>query len=261
MSLAFEGKVVIVTGASRGLGERLTREFAGLGARVAFSARTPSAIEALEADLLHRGHDVLGITADVGRHADCELLVRRAFERWRRVDILVNNAGTSGVQKPIHELSYEEFDEVVRANQYSAYSCTHFAARHMVAQRSGVIVNISSIATARPRPGRTPYISSKRGMTGISSATAVDLGLYGIRCNTVSPGALPGVRLDEVIDRFAKSRGMTLEAVADEMVGTAALRRLPTEQDVCETVLFLCSDKARNISGQDIAVDAGVRMQ
>lgn len=256
----FEGKVALVTGASRGLGARLTREFAAQGAQAAFSTRSAAATESLQAEMLQQGHAILGVTADVGRHADCERLVAAAFERWGRIDILANKAGASGVQKPIHELGFEEFDEVVRANQYSAYSCTHFAAKHMVAQRCGVIVNISSVATVRVQPGRTPYLSSKRGMTVISSATAADLGPYGIRCNTVSPGALAGARLEEVIARSAESRCVTREAVGADMVRSAALRRYATEDDVCETVLFLCSKRARNITGQDIGVNAGVHV-
>src|SRR5205085_9525288 len=101
---------------------------------------------------------------------------------------------------------------------------------------------------------------SKRGMTGISSATAADLGPYGIRCNTISPGPLQGVRLDEVIERFAASRGIASETVSEQMVHRAALRRHAGDEDVCELVLFLCSDHARNITGQDIAVDAGLRL-
>ena len=257
MDMEFRNKVIVVTGASRGVGALLTRMFVEAGASVLFSARTKEPLRALEKGLRDQGHDVHAWTADVGSHADCERLIAAAMERWGRIDVLVNNAGLSGAQKPIHELAYEEFDEVVRANQYSVYSCTHFAARHMVRQRSGVIVNVSSGITRRALPFRTAYVSSKRGLSGITATTALDLGPYGIRCNSVSPGAIAGPRLDEVVARTAESRGLPATTVANEFLERAALRAYVTDKDICETILFLCSRRARHITGQDIAVNAG----
>jgi NAD(P)-dependent dehydrogenase (short-subunit alcohol dehydrogenase family) len=260
MATPFKNKVVIVTGASRGIGQLLTTLFAEAGARVVFGARTQAPLKAQEAELKAKGHDVVAVAADVGKHEDCKRLIETAAQRWGTVDILINNAGLSGVQKPIHELPYEEFDEVIKANQYSVYSCTHFAAPYMIKQKSGVIINVSSTAGLRAAPRRTPYVSSKMGLVGITRTTAHDLGPYNIRANAVSPGAVEGVRLGEVFARASKATGVPIEKVEENMRKTSPMRAFVTDQDICDTILFLCSPQARHITGQDIPVNAGTTM-
>jgi NAD(P)-dependent dehydrogenase (short-subunit alcohol dehydrogenase family) len=258
MSHEFAGRVAVVTGASRGIGRLLVRRFAEHGARVAFAARSAPALAELESELTSEGFDVLAVPADVGNHEDCARLVAEAVARFGRVDILVNNAGMSGVVKPIQELSYEEFDAVVRSNLYAAYSCIHFAAPHMIAAGGGAIVNVSSGATRAPHPSRSAYSAGKRGMTGVTAGAALDLGPHGIRCNTVSPGAVAGERLDEVIQAAAAARGVSPEVIAEGFIAASPLRSLVEADDICETILFLCSDASRHITGQDLGVNAGV---
>jgi NAD(P)-dependent dehydrogenase (short-subunit alcohol dehydrogenase family) len=234
----FVGKVAIVTGGSRGIGRLLTTLLSARGAHVLFCGRSGGAVAEVERELTLQGHDVVGLAVDVSSHASCKKLVETAADRWGTIDILVNNAGLSGVHKPIQDLSYDEFDEVVRSNQYAAYSCIHFASTYMIAQRSGSIVNISSTAARHAVPRRTPYISAKLGLIGITRAAAIDLAPHQVTCNAVSPGAVHGQRMDEVIARQAAASGTSVAEAIEEARLRIPMREHPTERDVCDAVLL-----------------------
>ena len=259
MTPQFDGKVAVITGASRGVGRMLAEQFAQAGARVAFCARREEPLRALEAELRSRGAEAIAVVADVSRHGDCGRLVDAAAERWGRIDVLVNNAGISGAQKPIRDLGMDEFDEAMRTNLYSAYSCIHFASKHMIEQKSGAIVNISSGIGKMPVALRTAYGVSKMALVGLTRVVALELGPHKVRCNTVSPGWIEGERGAEVVANMAKARNIPPER-AREILVSGPLKEAVTGQDICDTVLFLCSDRGRHITGQDINVNSGRMM-
>ncbi len=256
MSRPFDNKVAVVTGASRGLGRMLAGQFAQAGARVAFCARREEPLRILEAELRSSGHEAMAVVADVSRHDDCGRLIDAAAERWGRIDILVNNAGISGAQKPIRDLGIDEFDEAMRTNLYSVFSCIHFASKYMIEQKSGAIVNISSGIGKAPVVLRTAYGVSKMAIVGLTRVVALELGLHKVRCNTISPGWIQGERGEEVVANMAKARNISPER-AREILVSGPLREAVTGQDICDTVLFLCSDSGRHITGQDINVNSG----
>ena len=256
----FQDKIVVVTGATRGIGKRLVQRFAEAGAKVAFAARRPEPVAALEAELLAAGHDALGIAADIGKHEDCGRLVRAAVDRWGTVDILVNNAGISGVQKMIKDLSLAEFDEVMRVNLYSLYSMIHFAAPHMMARQAGSIVNISSFTGKRPMAMRTSYATSKMALVGLTRTVALELAPYKIRCNAISPGPVEGQRVEEVVSITSKARNITPDQAREMFLSWSPLHSMVTEPELCDMVFFLCSESGRHITGQDINMDGGIVM-
>lgn len=256
----FDNQVVIVTGATRGVGRAMVQAFAGAGAKVAFSARREAPVREFEADLRAQGHDVLGVPADVAVHADCERLVAAAVQRWGTVDILINNVGISGAYKLVTELSLEEFDTAMKANLYSAYACIHFAARHMVAQKRGAIVNIGSMTGKRPMPTRTAYATSKMALIGLTRTVAVELAPYNVRCNTISPGPIAGERFEEVLDLTSAAREVTRESVREGFLNISPMRAMIEEADIVNMAMYLASDLARHMTGQEINVTAGVVM-
>lgn len=256
----FTGKVAVITGASRGIGKRLTQRFARAGARVTFAARRTEPLRALEQELRGEGHDVFGVAADVAVHEDCKRLIAGAIERWGRIDVLVNNAGISGVQKPVHELALHELDEVMRVNLYSLYSCIHFASPHMIAQRAGSIVNISSFTGKRPMAMRLPYATSKMALIGLTRTVALELAPYGIRCNAISPGPVEGERVEEVVSITSKARNLPPDEVRKMFLAWAPLNSMVSEDELCDMVFFLSSDSGRHMTGQDLNMDGGIVM-
>lgn len=260
MQINLDGKVAIVTGASRGVGHRATTRFARAGAHVAFGARRAEPLQALAAELRAEGHDVVGVPTDVANHTDCERLAKAALERWGRVDYLINCAGVSGPQKAIGDLQPAEFDEVMRANLYSVYSMIHFVAAPMIAARFGVIVNIGSVTGKRPLALRTPYATSKMALIGLTRTVALELAPHGVRCNTISPGPIAGERVEEVVIATARARNLPLEEVRKSYQSWSPMNAMVTEEEIVDMVMFLCSDSARHMTGQDINMSAGAVM-
>ncbi len=255
-----EGKVAIVTGASRGVGRRAATRFADAGAKVVFGARRAEPLQALQDELRARGREVASITADVAQHADCERLVNTALGLWGRVDVLINCAGISGPQKPIGDLQLAEFDEVMRANLYAIYSMIHFVSKPMIAARAGAIVNIGSVTGKRPLALRTPYATSKMALVGLTRTVALELAPHGVRCNTISPGPIAGERVEEVVVATAKARNLPLEQVRKSYQSWSPMNEMVTEDEIVDMVMFLCSDSARHMTGQDINMSAGAVM-
>ena len=256
----FQDKVAIVTGASRGVGRRMVARLAQTGAKVAFGARRAEHLHALEAELRAQQHDVVGVSVDVATHADCGRLVETALQRWGRLDILVNCAGMSGPQSLIRDLEPAAFDEVMRTNLYSIYSMIHFAAKPMMAARSGAIVNIGSVTGKRPLELRTPYATSKMAVVGLTRTVALELAPYGVRCNTISPGPIAGERVEEVAIATARARNLPLDEVRASYASWSPMKEMVTEDEIADMALFLCSASAKHMTGQDINMSAGAVM-
>ena len=260
MNRQFADRVVVITGASRGIGLRLTTRFAEAGASVVFAARRVEPLRLLEAQLTQEGHRVAAVVADVGRQEDCERLVATAIERFGTVDVLINNAGVSGVQKPCWEIDSAELDEVMRINVNGALSCIRYAAPHMIEKKRGVIVNIGSFTGKRPALNRTVYAVSKMALVGLTRTAALELAQHKVRCNVISPGPVEGERVEEVVARAARAQNLSPEEVRKSFVAWTPLGEMVTEGEICDMVFFLASDSGRHITGQDINMDSGIVM-
>ena len=260
MNQQFSHRVVVITGASRGIGLLLTTRFAKAGASVVFAARRGGPLRQLEAELTQAGHRVAAVVADVGRQEDCERLVATAVERFGTVDILVNNAGISGVQKPIWEIDVAELDEVMRINVNGALCCIRYAAPHMIAKKRGVIVNIGSFTGKRPALNRTVYATSKMALVGLTRTAALELAQHRVRCNLISPGPVEGERVEEVVARAARAQNLSPEEIRKSFLAWTPLGEMVTEGEICDMVFFLASDAGRHMTGQDINMDGGTVM-
>ena len=250
-----KGKVVVVTGASRGIGWRLVERFLSEGASVVACARTAERLDTLKRASGDAPLEI--VAADAARPDDVAAVVARAIDAFGRIDILVNNAGAAGPTTPVESLSLEDWTETLNSNLTSAFLFVREAVPAMKAQGGGAVVNIGSMTGKKPLVFRAPYAAAKMGLIGLTRTLAEELGPHGIRVNTVCPGTVEGERLDEVLIEQADKRGMTLAAITDYARGMSPLKTFVSADDVAELVLFLASDRSRHMTGQDINISAG----
>jgi NAD(P)-dependent dehydrogenase (short-subunit alcohol dehydrogenase family) len=254
---ALTGRVVIITGASKGIGRITAERFAAAGASVVCAARTAALIEETAARIRADGGEAMGVTCDASRESEAEQLVERTVARYGRLDCLVNNAGDSGPTQPVQEYAVDDWRYTIESCLTSAFLCAKFAVPRLIAAGGGAIVNIASMAGRRGLPFRVGYCAAKAGQMGLTYGLAVELGPHNIRVNAILPGAVEGDRIDRVIAGQAQIRGVPEDELRQAFVQRAPLRRMATADDVAQLAVFLASDAARNISGQCIPVNAG----
>jgi NAD(P)-dependent dehydrogenase (short-subunit alcohol dehydrogenase family) len=252
-----DGKVAVITGASKGIGRVMSGRFAAEGAKVVCSARTAAAVERAAAEITKAGGRAVAVAADASTEDGARSLIEGTIEAFGRIDVLVNNAGDGGPTKPVQDYTTEDWYYTVNSCLTSSYLCIRFAVPHMIKGGGGSIVNVSSMAGRRGLAYRIGYCSAKAGQVGMAFGLAVELGPHNIRVNVVAPGAVEGDRIDSVIEGQARVRGLTPEAVRKAMIERAPLRRFVNADDISSAALFLASDLSRSISGQLIPVNAG----
>jgi NAD(P)-dependent dehydrogenase (short-subunit alcohol dehydrogenase family) len=245
MSGQLQGKVAVVTGGSRGIGRAIVERFLAEGASVATSARKPPTD-------LPQNPNLLFLIADVSKAADVESLFAHTLERFGGLDILVNNAGIQ-VEKTIEQTSEAEFDRVIAVNLKGIFLCAKAALAPMRRRGGGSIVNIGSYDGFAADPGLAVYCASKGGAHALSRAIAVDHGVDGIRCNTISPGWIKTEMADAYIDSLPNPALARAKLASLHPVG-----RMGKPRDIAECALFLASDAAAFISGQEFVVDGGL---
>jgi len=253
-------KVAIITGGGRGIGRNIALTYAREGATIVVAARTVEPLQETCAEIERRGGRAIYLRTDVAAEADCERMVERAVDAFGRVDILVNNVGIAGPTAKITNITLAEWQESIDINLTGCWLASREALKRMAAQRSGNIVNISSLAGRVGYPLRTPYAASKWAMIGLTQSLALEWGREGIRVNGICPGAVAGDRIEQVIKARATASGMTEEAVEQSIVGRSAIGRMVTEDECARVALFLASDASAGITGQSINVDAGIAM-
>ena len=245
MSGRLQGKVAIVTGGSRGIGRAIVERFLAEGASVVTNARD------LPADL-PRNLNLLFLSADVSKATDVERLFAHTLERFGGLDILVNNAGIQ-LEKTIEQTSEAEFDRVIAVNLKGVFLCAKAALAPMRRRGGGSIVNIGSYDGFVADPGLAVYCASKGGVHALSRAIAVDHGADGIRCNTICPGWIK----TEMSEAYMASLPDPALARA-KLASIHPVGRTGVPGDIAECALFLASDAAAFISGQEFVVDGGL---
>lgn len=243
----FADKVAVVTGSSRGIGRAIALRLSEGGARVVvnFQGNEAAANEVVE-QIKATGGEGIAVQADVSQVAEAQALIDTAKKAFGRVDILVNNAGTTR-DTLIMRMTEEDWDVVIDTNLKGSFNCIKAVSRQMMRQRSGKIVNITSVAGIGGNPGQANYASAKAGLIGLTKTVAKELGSRGITCNAVAPGFVP-------TDLTASVPEDLLQVAVER----TPLGRMGTPEDMAAAVAFLTSDEASFITGQVLAVDGGL---
>jgi NAD(P)-dependent dehydrogenase (short-subunit alcohol dehydrogenase family) len=251
------GRVAIITGASKGIGRVMSRLFAAQGAAVVCAARSGALVEETAALIAKDGGRAIAVTADAAKEADVKRMVAAGLQAFGKIDTLVNNAGDGGPTKPVQEYTEEDWFYTINSCLTSSYMCIRFVAPEIIKAGGGAIVNISSGAGRRGLPYRIGYCSAKAGQVGMTYGVALELAPHNITVNCVAPGAIEGDRIDRVIEGQAKVRGISVDAMRQTLIERSPLKRMARADDIAAAAAFLCSPLARNISGQVLPVNAG----
>ena len=259
MNLGLDGKVAIVTGPAKGMGAAITLALAREGVDLCLAGRDLAAVAPVSSQVKELGRRVIEVQCDVTSEKDVKNAVEKTLQALGgRIDILVNVAGGRGpLETTAWETTPEAFDEVIELNMKGCFLTMRAVTPTMRKQRSGKIVNIGGTFGLRGRALRMGYSASKWGLRGITKAFALELGPYNVNVNNVCPGMVDGPRFRKVCEEVSKRLGISMEEAMRKHAEEYALKRVSTDQDIANAVLFCASDVSRQITGQDIAVDGG----
>lgn len=246
--MSLQGKVAVVTGGSRGIGQAVAAALARNGACVTICARDHAGAQKVAADLEASGAQALALKVDVTQPSDVEQMIEACLKRFGAVNILVNNAGITR-DNLLLRMKDEEWEAVLNTNLKGAFHCTRAALRPMVKQRGGRIINLTSVIGVMGNPGQANYAAAKAGIIGLTKATAKEVASRGITVNAVAPGFVE-TDMTHALDPEIQERIRT----------QIPLGRFATPDEVAELVVFLASDRAAYITGQTIHVNGGLWM-
>ena len=244
------GRVALVTGAGSGIGQSVAQAFAATGAAVAVCDLDAAGGLTTVDTIVDAGGDARFFECDVADEQRVESMVAAVVDAWGRLDFAHNNAGIDGdVQTRLAEQTSENWDRVIAVNLAGVFYCMRHELPVMVAQGAGSIVNTASIAGLRGFAKAAPYVASKFGVNGLTRVAALDYAARGIRVNSVCPGVVETTMLGQAIE--------TNPAMIDALSADTPMKRLGQPVEIAAAVVWLCSDEASFITGQNLAVDGG----
>ncbi len=241
-------KVAIVTGASRGIGRAIALALASQGAKVVASARNVEALAKLTAEIKSQGGDALAVVGDVAVEDDANNLVKQAVEAYGQVDVFVNNAGITR-DGLLLRMKNADWDAVLDTNLKGAFLCTRAVAKVMSKQRSGRIINISSVVGEMGNAGQVNYCASKAGLLGLTKSVARELARRNVTVNAITPGFIMTEMTEDMTEKAQEA--MTVQI---------PLGRPGSAEDVANAVIFLASEQSAYITGQVLGVNGGMYM-
>ena len=243
-----DGRVAIVTGASKGIGEAIARAFGEAGARVVVSSRKQEAVDEVAHAIAAAGGEAIGVAANVGRPGEAEQLVERTVAHWGGVDVLVNNAAVNPVFGPVLEADDAVFDKIMAVNVKGPLAAARAAYASMQARGRGSMINVSSIGGVSPEPGLGLYSVSKAALVSLTKVLAQEWGAAGVRANVICPGLIQ--------TKFSEALWGN-ERILKHTLAQQALPRVGQPEDVAGLALFLASDAGAYCTGGVYTVDGG----
>jgi 3-oxoacyl-[acyl-carrier protein] reductase len=246
-----DGKVALVTGASRGIGAVVACRLAQAGAKVGVNYHASFDAASQVVDSINKagsktGGEAVLVGGDVSQEEAAESVVKQVVEHFGRVDILVNNAGINK-DRLLIRMSPEDFDSVIAVNLRGAFLCTRYVMPYLIRQRSGRVINMSSVVGLSGNPGQANYAAAKAGLVGLTKAVAREVASRNVTVNALAPGYITTAMVEEL---SAETQAKILARIP--------MGRFGTPEDVAEAVVFLCSDGASYITGQVLTIDGGM---
>ena len=245
--MRLNNKIALVTGAGSGFGRGIAARFAEEGAKLVVADINEEAAKMVASEI---GDSAIAVVADVSKNSDVEAMIKQTVAQWGRLDILVNNAGTTHQNKPMTEVTEEEFDRIFAVNVKSVFLTARHGVPLMKEQGHGMILNVASTAGLRPRPGLAWYNTSKGAMITATKAMAIELASFKIRVNAINPVAGETGMLHLFMGEDTPEKRA-------QFVSSIPWGRLSQPQDMANAALFLCSDEADMVTGTCMEVDGG----
>jgi NAD(P)-dependent dehydrogenase (short-subunit alcohol dehydrogenase family) len=260
--MRLKDKVAIITGGGRGIGRAISSAFASEGARVVMAARTRSVLEEAAEAIRAQGGNARAIQTDITDEKQIEQMAGETIQAYGRIDILVNNSGIAGPTARLVDLDVKEWNEVLAVDLTGAMLCAKHVLKHMIPQKSGVIINIVSEGgrSGDGRSGypmRSPYCCSKTGLIALTETLSSEVGEYNIRVNAISPAAVRGERIINVVKGRSKATGLPFDEIMGKLVENYSLKRPAEESEIAAAAVFLASDESSAITGQTLVTNCG----
>jgi NAD(P)-dependent dehydrogenase (short-subunit alcohol dehydrogenase family) len=258
--MELHNKIAVITGGGRGIGRVIALACAREGANLVLASRSKEALEETRAMVEDLGRKALVVPTDIRQEERVHNLAEQTLSHYGRIDILVNNSGIAGPTTPLWNITLADWEETFAVNVTGVYLCCRAFLPGMIEQRSGSIIMISSMTGKRPLYGRTPYAGTKLALVGIARTLAWEVGPYGIRVNVISPGAVEGERVKQVVRNQAAAQGISEDEALRQFTSSSPLGRLVPPVDIAAAAVFLASDRSASITGEDLNVSAGTVM-
>lgn len=241
-------KTALITGATRGIGKAIAEEFAKQGYNLVLNYRNKERALETKEELSKYGTEILCVKGDVSNFEDVEYIFEKAIEEFEKIDVLVNNAGITKDNLAVR-MSPEEFEQVIDVNLKGVFYCMKLAAKHMMKNRQGSIISISSISGLKANVGQINYAASKSGVISMTKTLALELASRNIRCNCIAPGFIDTEMTQVLSDK-----------IKDTMKDSIPLKRFGKAEDIAKVAYFLASEESSYMTGQVLSVDGGMSL-
>jgi NAD(P)-dependent dehydrogenase (short-subunit alcohol dehydrogenase family) len=258
--LRLKDKVAVITGGGQGIGRGIALALAAEGAGCVLAARTLAPLEETKAEIESLGREALVVQTDLRVPEEIDALATATLEHFGHVDVLVNNSGIAGPMTELWKIDPADWDETFDVNVRGVFLTCRAFLPSMIDRRSGSVIVIGSPSGKRPLHGRTAYTTGKLGLVGLVRTLAWEVGPHGLRVNLISPSGPEGPRMEAVIRGQAETRGITYEQAHQEFLDLSALGRFTPVEDIGKAAVFLASDDAGSVTGEDLNVSGGLVM-
>jgi NAD(P)-dependent dehydrogenase (short-subunit alcohol dehydrogenase family) len=259
--MTVKSKVALITGGGTGIGKQIALMFAQEGADLAVLGLMSDELALVRKEVETLSRRCLAYEVNVADEGQVNEAIEASLKSLGRIDVLINNAAVLGSTAPVAQLNVQSWKEEIAVNLTGSFLCCRAVLPGMIEQRSGKIINITSVGGQRAYPLRSPYAVSKAGLIALTRTLAAEVGSYNIRVNAIAPGPVSGNRMKRVIEERAGSTGQSIAEIEEGYFRALALGRMVEEEDVARMALFLASKEGDNITGQVFNVCSGYKLE